>query len=96
MQSRGGVPVTGSRFEEHRFGFVVMKLDAEGETCVLTVDKPGFGTRKFRYNSIEEVIAGHATHRGRATFDEVSKSFAEALQFAGKAMRQFRDPEATR
>ncbi|RYH04111.1 hypothetical protein EU805_01695 [Salipiger sp. IMCC34102] len=86
--------MSGSRFTERRFGCVVLKLDAEGETCVLVIDRPGFRTNRYRYESIEEVVEGYARHRGG--FDECSRSCASALEYAGKQMRQFRDPEAFR
>jgi hypothetical protein len=79
-----------------RFGDAYVTVDEEAGDAVLVVDVVGMRLQRFRYHSLEEVVAAHAAQRGRAAFDHVARDVCSALSYAGKRLRGSFETKAQR
>ena len=79
-----------------RFGDAYVTVDEEVGDAVLIVDVVGMRLQRFRYHSLEEIIAAHAAQRGRVAFDRIARDVCSALTYAGKQLRAEQDRKATR
>ncbi|MEY8099054.1 hypothetical protein AB9F29_16755 [Falsihalocynthiibacter sp. S25ZX9] len=72
------------------FGVATVTVDFKARDCCVVVSADGYGVKRLRLHSIEEIQATYQVQHGRAGFDPVAADVANALKFAGRQLKEGR------
>lgn len=70
-----------------RFGKALVTVDLDACDCIVTVDAPGYGLKRPRFHSLEEIQGAYQVQYGLAATNPIAADIARALKFAGQQLR---------
>lgn len=69
------------------FGMATVTVDLKLRDCCVVVAADGYGLKRLRLHSLEEIQATYQVQHGRSGFDPIAADVAKALKFAAQQLR---------
>lgn len=70
------------------FGKATVTVDFEARDCCVVVAADGYGLRRLRLHSVEEIKATYQVQHGRSGLDPIAADVTKALKFAGEQLKE--------